>query len=183
MIGGGALTLVSSDDGINAAGGVDGSGTAGAGAQDQFAAGDNSVTITGGTLVVDADGDGLDSNGSMTLSGGTIVVDGPTNSGNGSLDVNGTFDVSGGVLVAVGSSGMVVSPGTDSAQGWISATFDSVQEAGTVVNVVSSDGTVVASFTSAKEFQPLVVSSAVTCTRWTARGDPHSASRRGRDLR
>ncbi|WP_448060527.1 polyphosphate polymerase domain-containing protein [Cellulomonas hominis] len=49
----------------------------------------------------------------------------------GALDVNGTLDVSGGVLLAAGSSGMAVSPSADSAQGWISATLDSVQAAGT----------------------------------------------------
>ena len=53
-----------------------------------------------------------------------MVVNGPTNDGNGALDVNGTFEVSGGTLLATGSSGMMVAPSTDSAQGWIATALD-----------------------------------------------------------
>jgi len=88
------------------------------------------------------------------------VVNGPTQGGNGALDVNGSFTVSGGVLVATGSSGMVVAPGTDSAQGWLSATLDATVEAGTTLQVVDADGKVVATFVAAKSMQNLVYSSA-----------------------
>ncbi|OUE09108.1 hypothetical protein CMsap09_09200 [Clavibacter michiganensis] len=119
----------------------------------------STLTITGGTLVVDAEGDGLDSNGSATISGGTVVVNGPEGSGNGALDVNGTLDVSAGTLLAAGSSGMVVSPATTSTQGWISATLDSTYDAGTTVQILDADGTVVASFEASKSFGNIVYSS------------------------
>jgi hypothetical protein len=48
--------------------------------------GDYSLTIGGGTLVVDAEGDGLASNGTASMSGGTVVVAGPTNSGDFTID-------------------------------------------------------------------------------------------------
>ncbi len=63
------------DDGINAGGGSDRE-TTGQFGQDSFGGGpgggdtaDDSkqITITGGTLVVDAEGDGLDSNGNVTM--------------------------------------------------------------------------------------------------------------------
>ena len=101
----------------------------------------NLLTINGGTIVVNADGDGLDSNGNATITGGSIVVNGPTDNGNGALDVNGTFTISGGTLLAVGSSGMAVAPEASSTQGWVAATITSAQPAGTVVHIVSADGT------------------------------------------
>ncbi len=48
--------------------------------------GDYSLTISGGTLVVDAEGDGLASNGTASMSAGTVVVAGPTNSGDFTVD-------------------------------------------------------------------------------------------------
>lgn len=47
---------------------------------------DYQIIINGGTITVDADGDGLDSNGNIFIKGGTTTVNGPTNAGNGALD-------------------------------------------------------------------------------------------------
>ena len=48
------------------------------------------VVINGGTLKINADGDGIDSNGDLTINGGSIIVYGPENSGNSAIDYNGT---------------------------------------------------------------------------------------------
>lgn len=164
----GDVTVTSSDDGLNASAGSSDETETAAGGQQGMGGGDQvddvSLTVSGGTLVVDAGGDGLDSNGTLTITGGTTVVSGPTDNGNGALDANGTFTVSGGTVLAAGSSGMVVSPGTDSAQGWISATLDSAEAAGSVVQILAADGTVVASFTAAKEFSSVVFSSSAIIT-------------------
>ena len=66
------------------------------------------VVITGGTLSIDAEGDGLDSNGNVTMSGGIVIVNGPTQGGNGALDYNGTFEITGGTLVAAGTTDMAM---------------------------------------------------------------------------
>lgn len=121
--------------------------------------GDFKLTVTGGTLVVNADGDGLDSNGTAEITGGTVVVNGPEQAGNGALDVNGSFTVSGGTLLAAGSAGMAVAPGTESEQGWLSATLDSAVDAGTTLHVVDSDGKVLATFVTSKSVQNVVYSS------------------------
>jgi hypothetical protein len=160
----GDITLVSSDDGINAAQKTTTEGTSDETAEESgqgggTQGGDFSLAISGGTVVVNADGDGLDSNGTATISGGVVVVSGPTNSGNGALDVDGTFDISGGVLIAAGTSGMAVAPSTDSAQGWIAATLTSAVDVGEVVQVVDADGVVVATFEASKSFDSLVYSS------------------------
>ena len=145
----GTVDVIASDDGVN---GSDGSGEA------MSAVAGVSVTISGGTVAIDAQGDGLDSNGTLTITGGDTVVSGPTDNGNGALDANGAFTISGGSLLAAGSSGMAVSPGADSVQVSVAATFDTLS-AGTVVSLVDADGIVVATYESAKEFSSLVFSS------------------------
>ena len=145
----GTVDVIASDDGVN---GSDGSGEA------MSAVAGVSVTISGGTVAIDAQGDGLDSNGTLTITGGDTVVSGPTDNGNGALDANGAFTISGGSLLAAGSSGMAVSPGADSVQVSVAASFDTLS-AGTVVSLVDADGIVVATYESAKEFSSLVFSS------------------------
>lgn len=157
VISGGDTDVVSNDDGVNAS---DGSGDSQApGQQQTTSTSDVSLTITGGTLAVDAQGDGLDSNGTIEISGGTTVVSGPTASDNGALDTEGAFTISGGTLLALGSSGMAVSPDADSAQSFVATNLSSSQQAGTVGHVVAEDGTVLASFTATKKFQSVVYSS------------------------
>ena len=140
-IAGGNSSVVASDDGVNGSGG------------------DATLTITGGTLLVDAAGDGLDVNGSITMTGGTVLVNGPTEQMNGAIDYDGTFDISGGLLVAVGSSGMLQAPTQGSSQLSLMATFDT-QQGGTAVHIAAADGTPLLTFVPTKAFQAVVVSSA-----------------------
>lgn len=165
---GGFVSVVSRDDGVNASGssgsaqeqgggGPGGGGPGGGGGGES--AGAYRLTVTGGTLLVDSEGDGLDSNGTAAITGGTVVVNGPQQGGNGALDVNGTFTIGAGTLLASGSSGMVVTPGEDSAQGWLSATLDSSVPAGTTLHVVDPDGKVVATYVTSKQIQNVVYSS------------------------
>lgn len=106
-IDGGVISVKAADDGLNAAGGDNGSffgfGQASA---------DYYISITGGSIVVDADGDGVDSNGTIAQSGGTVTVYGPTNSGNGALDYEMSYAMSGGTLMAFGAQGMAQTPST-----------------------------------------------------------------------
>ena len=67
------------------------------------------IKITGGTLTVSADGDGLDSNGGLLVTGGTTIVYGPTSDGDSALDYDGSAIVTGGTLAAIGSAGMTES--------------------------------------------------------------------------
>lgn len=120
------------------------------------AAGDFSLVITGGSVTVDAGGDGLDSNGTLTVSGGDTTVFGPTEGGNGTLDST-SITVDGGTLLAVGTSSMLETPG-DGSEGWIAATFDTLS-AGTVLTVVDSSGATVAEVTLAKDAQSAILAS------------------------
>lgn len=126
----------------------------------EMEAGDFSVTVTGGQLTINADGDGLDSNGDATITGGTVIVHGPTNNGNGALDVNGTLTVDGGTVIAAGSAGMMQAPAESSAQSGLQVTFDSAVPAGTLIQVADADGTIVASFVPAKDAASVIYSAA-----------------------
>ena len=60
------------------------------------------IEINGGNIYINADGDGLDSNGRLIINGGEIYVDGPENNGNGALDCGINATINGGILVAAG---------------------------------------------------------------------------------
>lgn len=141
----GVNTITSSDDGINAAGDI---------------RSDYLLNIIGGTTCVDAEGDGLDSNDTITQSGGTIVVAGATlRFDEGAVDAERVAAATGGTMLAVDSAGMSMGYGTESTQGSLLYTLDSVQGAGTRVSLVDSSGAVVFSFVAPKELSNLAYSS------------------------
>lgn len=151
-VSGGSIDLTSTDDGFNAS---DGTPQGGMGTYS-----DNvSLNISGGTVHVNAGGDGLDSNGNMTISGGTVLINGPTNDGNGALDGNGEIICSGGTLIAAGSSGMAEYPNENSTQNTAVITFDTYQDGGTLVTLCNSDGNEVISFAPLKNFNSVIISS------------------------
>lgn len=154
---GGEIHIISTDDGINAAAGsTEAAETKGAPGE---SAGTSKLNINGGSITVDASGDGLDANGSITMTKGTVIVNGPTTSGNGTLDYDGTFVISGGVLMAAGSSGMAQTTSDESTQNSIIMTYTKTQKAGTVVHLKDSKGNIVETVTPKKDYQSLVISS------------------------
>jgi hypothetical protein len=62
------------------------------------------------------------------------------------------------VLVAAGSSGMAVAPSADSDQATVQFTVSGSVAAGTVLTILDSSGTAIASFTTDKQIQSLVYS-------------------------
>lgn len=150
-INGGKITLKAFDDGLNAAGG-DNAAAFGFGSPNE----EYYVSITGGELVVNADGDGLDSNGTIAMSGGTVTVHGPTSSNNGAIDYESSFAVSGGTLIALGSSGMAQTPSTLS-QPCLSVAAN--VNAGVLLEVRDESGSAVVSVTTEKNCQSLIFSS------------------------
>lgn len=157
-INGGNTILVASDDGVNVAGGADSSAQGGPGAFDTTDDGTHVLTITGGTMYVNAVGDGLDSNGSIIMSGGTVVVNGPTNNGNGSLDYDGTFNITGGILVASGSSGMAQMPSSSSTQNSVMIGLNTSIIEGSVISIKDSNNNEVFTYKASKNYTNLVVS-------------------------
>lgn len=152
-VNGGTVDITASDDGFNASDGVtvqSGMGTY---------SDDVKININGGTVYVNSGGDGLDSNGDIDINGGTVIINGPENGGNGALDSNGEIIVNGGILVAVGMSEMAESPSDTSAQNSVSATFDDTCDGGTLVTLSDNSGNEIISFSPAKKFDNIVISS------------------------
>nr|WP_027871194.1 carbohydrate-binding domain-containing protein [[Eubacterium] cellulosolvens] len=118
--------------------------------------------INGGTIIISADGDGLDSNTCITQTGGDIIVEGPTNDGNGSLDYSRTYTMTGGTLLALGSSGMLqsISESEDTTVHDLTVIFTETQKAGTTFALTDEDGKELVSYTSTKQFTSAVYASA-----------------------
>lgn len=114
------------------------------------------ILISGGTINIDASGDGIDSNGSIYISGGTILVSGPSNSGNGGLDYNGTAEITGGVVVVTSSIGMAQGFSSTSTQYSILHNLESSNQS--QVKLLNSEGNVLVTFTPNKEYQSIVIS-------------------------
>lgn len=154
----GDFYIVSDDDGLNAAGGADGSGFGGGGNDGGMSSSSGTLNIDGGYIAIYSDGDSLDSNGSTTMTGGTVLAHAPSND-NGALDYgSGGFVISGGLLVTAGGNGMGESPSTSSSQNFKKLTF-SQRSADTLIHIESSGGTDLVTFKPAKKYSVFIVSS------------------------
>lgn len=186
-VSGGTINLTASDDGINAAtggssdeqrmpggqqpqemrmpggqkpSGMDMDNKGQAPASRSASDDDVYIKITGGTITVNAGGDGIDSNGNLYITGGTVYVAGPTSNGNGALDYEGEASITGGTLIAAGSSGMAQGMGSNSTQCSMLVNLSETIAAGSVISLKDSSGNVLISWTSPKQFSSVVVSTA-----------------------
>lgn len=118
----------------------------------------NAITSS---LYVNTDGDGIDSNGNMTINAGDIKVDGPSNSGNAAIDFGDGAKayINGGSIIAVGGSGMVEAFDSSSKQAMMSIQVADSNITGEVV-LSDSDGNVIISYTPAKEYNCVQISTA-----------------------
>lgn len=157
LITGGYINIVSTDDGLNAAGGNDGSGFGGMG-QDRFSMASGSLSITGGELHLNTEGDSLDANGTLSVSGGAVYISGPSWTGNGILDSDGSLSVSGGVVAATGVTGMQQNFGASSTQGSILVNLSATQAAGSGVSLYDENGQLLAQFSPDKDYSTVLVS-------------------------
>ncbi|MGN0612658.1 MAG: carbohydrate-binding domain-containing protein, partial [Porcipelethomonas sp.] len=152
----GTVIINSTDDGYNAAGGADGSGSTtpggwGGPGGSTTTGGSYTLTINGGFALVnatDGDHDGFDSNGSLTINGGYAI-----SNGNEPFDCDGTLSYTGGVYVSeAGSSGgmggMGGMGGSSSMTQSVSASVSA--NAGTRITICDESGNVIVSFIADK---------------------------------
>lgn len=166
LVTGGNIDVISSDDGFNAAGGSSGSGDnhdgfgggPGMGGVDMDADSDAYILITGGTININANGDGIDSNGCIGITGGSVYVLGPSDNGNGAMDYGICAAITGGEIVAVGGSGMAQGFGDESTQCSALVNFDEWVDAGETITLTDSDGKEVLSYKADKKFNSVVIS-------------------------
>ena len=165
---GGDIKLVASDDGLNAAGGTDQSGTTG-GRDGMFGGrpggmgggmstnSNGSIKISGGKLYINSSGDGIDANGTVEISGGYTVVVGPTHGDTLTLDYDKTAIITGGTFIGTGASGMAQSF-SDSNQGVIAISVGG-QSAGTKILLKDSNGNTIVSHEPELDFAVVILSS------------------------
>ena len=179
LVTGGDIDVISSDDGFNAAGGSSGSGDNHDGFGGSSGSGDNHdgfgggpgmggvymdadsdayIFITGGTININANGDGIDSNGCIGITGGSVYVLGPSDNGNGAMDYGICAAITGGEIVAVGGSGMAQGFGDESTQCSALVNFDEWVDAGETITLTDSDGKEVLSYKADKKFNSVVIS-------------------------
>ena len=160
----GEVSIIASDDGMNANGGMGmpfrGSGEASEESEDT----DGPVLrITGGTVYVDAGGDGLDSNGDLYIDGGTVYISGPSTDWDSPIDYgdsNNEFIISGGTVMAAGYSGMAESPdSTDDAQPAIFYVTDDYAADGETVTLTDAAGNTILEYSFAHSFNCVILSS------------------------
>ena len=116
------------------------------------------IILAGGTLTVDAEGDGIDSNGTVSISGGSLVVNGSVQGGNGPLDASGDITITGGTVWALGTSDMLQGFAQGSTQASITANIAGT--AGQTLIILDAKGKEVARLTASKDFQAVIMSSA-----------------------
>ncbi len=173
---GGDIKLVASDDGLNAAGGTDGSGMTG-GRDGMFGGGrpgmgggghggpgggmssssNGSITISGGNLYIKASGDGIDANGTLTISDGYIVVVGPTQGDTATLDYDKSATITGGTFIGTGASGMAQTF-SNSEQGVFAVSVGN-QSAGTNITLKDKNGNTIISYAPELSFAVVIISS------------------------
>ena len=181
---GGEISLVSRDDGLNAAGGTDGSakepveppqdasdgsvappempegggrgGRGGMGGGFSSASSGGSIAISGGTLTIQASGDGLDANGTIEITGGTTVVTGPTSGDTAVLDYDTSAAIAGGTFLGTGAAGMAQTF-RSAEQGVVTERVSG--EAGEEIVLADASGTALLTLSPALDFQFVLLSS------------------------
>lgn len=163
---GGSVSIKSTDDGINAAGGTDSSGTTG-GRDAMYGGGmggmgggmssssNGSITITGGSIFMYAQGDGLDANGTIEITGGKTIVTGPTQGDTAILDYDTTATITGGTFIGVGAVTMAQTF-SDGTQGTMAVQASG--NANTEIRIEDSDGNEVISYTPENSFTCVIIS-------------------------
>ncbi len=162
---GGEISIVATDDGLNAAGGNDSSGTTG-GRDGMFGGGmwndgsssyEGTIVISGGSIYINASGDGLDANGTIEISGGEIISAGPTQGDTTVLDYDASATITGGTFFGTGASSMAQSF-SESEQGVIAVSVGT-QEAGSTVTITDADGNVLWSYEPELAYEIVIFSS------------------------
>ena len=109
------------------------------------------LTISGGTIYICADGDGIDSNGSITMTGGTVFVSGPVSGGDGAIDFETDMTMTGGSILALSSRGMMEYPST---QHYYTTSISA--NAGDFIAVCDADGNVLMGMQTQKAVSDVV---------------------------
>lgn len=149
----GAVTVTSTDDGINACGTETSDGSL------------PGVTINGGTVTLlnpsGRDADGIDSNGNIDINGGLVYISLVGDGGNYALDYGsengGACRINGGTVVACGGSTMLETMSENSAQPSL-LYAGTTQAAGTEITLQNANGETLLTYAAPNSFSAVLVS-------------------------
>ncbi len=139
----GILSIVASDDGINAT--------------------KDSLEINGGTITIDAKGDGVDSNNTFTMNGGTLYISGPSDNGNSAIDYERSATFHGGTILALGSSGMAENFTSSTSSQCVALIGFDTRATGTFT-VKEESGNILLTFDSTKQYNCALITSPALVT-------------------
>jgi hypothetical protein len=148
-VSGGSVTVVASDDAVNAAGGADDAASGPMG-RDRFSLNsDVFVRISGGSLDLYGGRDGIDANGDIFLEGGVVKISGLSMGMDGAIDLDGAFRVTGGELITAGS---VANVSQNSTQAALFVSYGASQPVGSVITIKDASGKTVLEYKSKTAF-------------------------------
>lgn len=173
---GSADPMAATDTATENSASTEATGMGGHGGDDMFATDETClIQVNGGVIHINAEGDGIDSNGNIEITGGETYVEGPTNSGNGCIDTGGSgkATITGGYFIATGSSGMAVQFSEESTQG---AILTNVNSTTGKAELKDSSGKSLISLDSSKQYSCIQVS-----TPDVKKGETYTLSAGGND--
>ena len=144
-VNGGAINILSGNDGINT--NEDGVSV---------------TTVNGGTMTIEVDGatgegDGIDSNGWLVINGGTVIAAACGDSQDAGIDSDMGIYINGGTVVA---SGNMYDRIEDGGQNYVVFSFAERQQGGTTYTLEDVGSMPVGTYTPANDFTYLVISDA-----------------------
>ncbi|BAK79487.1 hypothetical protein SFBSU_006G99 [Candidatus Arthromitus sp. SFB-mouse-SU] len=113
------------------------------------------ITINDGNIVIDAQGDGIDSNGNITINNGNILVSSKSDNGENALDYDGNITINGGILIGVGGSPMHQNLNENSSQPSIS--YNVSNGNGNDVELKDSNSNVIVSWKAPKTYNSIFI--------------------------
>ena len=112
---------------------------------------------SGGTLYINASGDGIDANGTVEITGGHTTVVGPTQGDTATLDYDISATITGGTFIGTGASGMAQTF-SDSNQGVVAVSVGN-QKAGTEIILKDASGKTLIAYKPELDFAVVILSS------------------------
>lgn len=118
----------------------------------------NEIKVSGGNTYIDAKNDGLDTDSSFLMTGGTMVIDGPKTSNHGIFDCGKGAVVNGGTFFAVGSSAMAKPLNSSGSQNALFYKAASEQATETTVKIQNASGKTMYQHKVTRKYQSVIYS-------------------------
>ena len=120
------------------------------------------IRIAGGDIYIDANMDGIDSNGDLYLEGGKLFINGADNDNERIIDYNGNIildNANGFEMIGVGPSSKMQNLGENPKQNYVIVYFANIMPANDDIVVKDKDGNVLLSHKTNKNYKAIMLTS------------------------